>query len=124
MSEKATPGKGREKIKETGQSDSNRKQTEKHLKLFKKVVESATDAIGISTPDGRHWYQNAAFDALFGNIGEDPPATLYYDKNVGAEVFETLTAGGEWSGEVQMLSLIHISEPTRPSKSSRMPSSA
>ncbi len=79
-----------------------RKQTEEHLKLFKKVVESASDAIGISTPEGRHWYQNPAFDALFGDIGEDPPATLYCDKNAGREVFETIMAGGEWSGEVQM----------------------
>ena len=82
--------------------DSKRKQTEEHLKLFKKVVESATDAIGISTSEGRHWYQNPAFDALFGDIGEDPPATLYCDMNAGREVFETIMAGGEWSGEVQM----------------------
>jgi PAS domain S-box-containing protein len=82
--------------------DSKRKQTEEHLKLFKKVVESATDAIGISTSEGRHWYQNPAFDALFGDIGEDPPATLYCDKNVGHEVFETIMAGREWIGEVQM----------------------
>ena len=82
--------------------DSNRKQTEAHLKLFRKVVESATDAIGISTSEGRHWYQNSAFDALFGDIGDDPPVTRFCDKNVGREVFETIMAGGEWSGEVQM----------------------
>ena len=102
MSEKATPEEGEKIIKGTEQLDSNRKQTEEHLKLFKKVVESATDAIGISTSEGRHWYQNPAFDALFGDIGEDPPATLYCDKNAGREVFETIMAGGEWSGEVQM----------------------
>ncbi|MGD9065216.1 MAG: PAS domain S-box protein [Desulfobacterales bacterium] len=102
MSELATREDQKERVKALEQSESNRKQTEEHLKLFKKVLENATDAIGISTPEGRHWYQNAAFDALFGDIGVDPPATLYCDINVGREVFETIMAGGEWSGEVQM----------------------
>ena len=102
MSEKVTREERKKRVKAMDLSDYNRKQTEANLKLFKKVVESATDAIGISTPEGRHWYQNAAFDALFGDIGGDPPATLYCDKNVGCEVFETIMAGGEWSGEVQM----------------------
>ena len=102
MPEKLTREELEQRVKELEQSDSNRRQTEKNLSLFKKVVESATDAIGISTPEGRHWYQNAAFDALFGDIGQDPPATLYRDKSVGRKVFETIMAGDEWSGEVQM----------------------
>ncbi|MGD9310491.1 MAG: PAS domain-containing protein, partial [Desulfosarcina sp.] len=102
MSEKTTLEEREKRVKAKEPSDYSRKQNEAHLKLFKKVVESATDAIGIATPEGRHWYQNPAFDALFGNIGDDPPATLYCDKNVGREVFETIMAGGAWSGEVQM----------------------
>ncbi|MDX2446708.1 MAG: PAS domain S-box protein [Desulfobacterales bacterium] len=102
MSEKTTREERKKRDKALEQSDYNCKQTEENLKLFKKVVDSATDAIGISTAEGRHWYQNAAFDALFGDVGGDPPATLYCDKNRGAEVFETIMAGGEWSGEVQM----------------------
>jgi PAS domain S-box-containing protein len=102
MSEKVTPQERKKGVQTTAPSDANCKQIEENLALFKKVVESATDAIGISTPEGRHWYQNAAFDALFGDIGEDPPVTLYCDQKVGAEVFEAIMAGGEWSGEVQM----------------------
>jgi len=102
MSEKPTLIELEKSVRELEPSDSNRKQTEAHLELFKKVVESATDAIGISTPEGQHWYQNSAFDALFGEIGEDPPSTLYCDEKVGREVFEAIMAGGEWSGEVQM----------------------
>ncbi|MDJ0802423.1 MAG: PAS domain S-box protein [Desulfobacterales bacterium] len=102
MSEKVTRQKQEKKVKALDQSNCDRKLSEENLQLFKKVVENATDAIGISTPEGRHWYQNAAFDALFGDIGEDPPATLYCNQNVGSEVFETIMAGGEWSGEVQM----------------------
>ncbi|MGD1975748.1 MAG: PAS domain-containing protein, partial [Desulfobacterales bacterium] len=102
MSEKNTSKKQNKRRLAPEPLDTDRKQVEAHLKLFKKLVESATDAIGISTPAGRHWFQNAAFDALFGNIGGDPPATLYCDENVGREVFETIMAGGEFSGEVQM----------------------
>jgi PAS domain S-box-containing protein len=72
------------------------------LRLFKRVVDASTDAIGVSTADGRHWHQNAAFDALFGDVGDDPPATLYCDEAVGREVFGVIEAGGEWRGEVQM----------------------
>jgi PAS domain S-box-containing protein len=102
MAKKSTRGEGKKRGKELEQSDFTFKQAEENLKLFKKAVDSASDAIGISTPEGRHWYQNAAFDALFGDVGQDPPATLYHDKEVGREVFETIMGGGEWSGEVQM----------------------
>ena len=90
------------RVSTSDQADSGPTRTEDHLNLFKHVVESSTDAIGISTPDGLHWYQNAAFDALFGDIGGDPPATLYCDETTGREVFDTIMGGGEWSGEVQM----------------------
>ena len=102
MYEKTTNVDCKQSVKTLEQSDDKHKQTQENLKLFKKIVESSTDAIGISTPGGRHWYQNAAFDSLFGNIGEDPPASLYCDNNVGSEVFETVKTDGEWSGEVQM----------------------
>ncbi|MCP4896615.1 MAG: PAS domain S-box protein [bacterium] len=72
------------------------------LEIFEGALENATDGIGIATPDGRHFYQNKAFTDLFGTIGEDPPATLYCDKNVGMEVFRTIMDGGTWTGEVAM----------------------
>ncbi len=82
---------------------SDRKRIEDRLIQFKTAVEHSSDAIGMSTPEGRHWYQNAAFDRLFGEIGEDPPARLYADETVGREVFQTIMAGGQWSGEVKMI---------------------
>ncbi len=78
------------------------KRSEQELKVFKEAVDNATDAIGMSTPEGRHYYQNKAFDTLFGNIGEFPPDTLYVDPEVGREVFKTIVAGGQWLGEVKM----------------------
>jgi PAS domain S-box-containing protein len=78
------------------------KQAEDSLRLFKESVENSSDAVGMSTPEGKHYYQNRAFDELFGQIGENPPETLYVDHAVGHEVFRTIMAGGLWTGEVQM----------------------
>ena len=66
------------------------------------ALENAKDAIGISTPAGRHYYQNLAFTELFGAVGENPRATVYCDPAVGEEVFRTLMDGREWTGEVRM----------------------
>ena len=78
------------------------KQAEERLKVFQTVVEVSTDAIGMSTASGKHYYQNIAFDKLFGDIGNDPPSSLFADEPVGREVFSTIMAGEEWIGEVNM----------------------
>lgn len=72
------------------------------LKIFKDALDNATDAIGMSTPRGRHYYQNRAFDEMFGSIGEYPPDTLYVDSTIGREVFDAILSGGQWTGEVKM----------------------
>jgi len=79
-----------------------RKRTEEALRLFKESVENSSDAVGMSTPEGKHYYQNKVFDEWFGEIGEKPPETLYVDHDVGHEVFRAIMAGGKWTGEVQM----------------------
>ena len=72
------------------------------LSTFKEALENATDAIGMSTPQGAHYYQNRAFTELFGDIGSDPASSIYCDEAVGREVFATIKAGGSWTGEVAM----------------------
>ncbi len=79
----------------------SRKDTLEELKLFKMSVESSSDAIGMSTPEGRHYYQNAMFTSLFGDIGSDA-RTMYVNKNIAETVFQTIRNGGEWTGEVEM----------------------
>jgi len=79
-----------------------RKRAEEAMKVFQSVVAASTDAIGISTATGRHSYQNESFDLLFGEIGEDPPASVYVDQAVGREVFAAIMAGEKWIGEVRM----------------------
>lgn len=72
------------------------------IRVFKIALDTSTDAIGMSTSEGKHYYQNQTFTEMFGDIGDDPPATLYVDEAVGREVFRTTMAGNEWIGEVSM----------------------
>ncbi|MEQ8168642.1 MAG: PAS domain S-box protein, partial [Candidatus Eremiobacterota bacterium] len=81
-----------------------RKLAEERLRLFQESVESSFDAIGMSTPDGKHFYQNRAFSDLFGHINEKSPVSVYVDEHTGKEVFNTIMEGGQWSGEVEMYS--------------------
>ncbi len=79
-----------------------RKREEEELNTFKEALENSTDAIGMSTPQGSHYYQNRAFEQLLGSVGESPLDTVYVDRKVGAGVFKTIMSGGQWTGEVQM----------------------
>jgi PAS domain S-box-containing protein len=91
-----------------GQDITGRKQTEEKLFRILKAVESASDAIGISDPEGCHIYQNYAFTKLFGYPVEElhsplGPLILYADVDVGREVFETIMRGDSWKGEITMV---------------------
>jgi len=79
-----------------------RKLAENEIKNFKKAMDASSDAIGMATADGEHYYQNSRFDELFGDVGTDPPSTLYVDEKMGREVFNTILSGNEWIGEVAM----------------------
>jgi PAS domain S-box-containing protein len=79
------------------------KMLEEILKMYKNSLDNATDAIGISTAQGKHFYQNKAFEQMFGNIGESPVESIYVDKKVGQEVFRTIMSGKPWTGELKML---------------------
>ena len=86
-----------------------RKKAQEALLHFQMVVDSSTEAIGISTPSGRHYYQNEAFTRLFGLSVQEidgesgPPATVYVDESEGRRIFSTIMSGGSFSGEVKML---------------------
>jgi PAS domain S-box-containing protein len=80
-----------------------RKISEKELLIFKESLDNLTDAVGISTPYGKHYYQNKVFTELFGEIGQNPNV-IYCDKNIGNEVINAIIAGNKWEGEVKMYS--------------------
>ena len=79
-----------------------RKQAEEEIKIFKNVLDSSTDAIGMATPEGNHVYQNRTFDEMFGDIGDKRPETVFVNQNIGREVFKTIMRGDEWKSEVAM----------------------
>lgn len=87
----------------TNSSESWQPDTGRHTHdPFREALDNASDAIGISTPQGVHYYQNNAFTDLFGDVGADPASTVYCDPEVGREVFRTIMAGSPWTGEVVM----------------------
>ncbi len=102
MSEELTHDRLVQRLRELDKEIERRKRIEARLVQFKTAVEHSSDAIGMSTPEGRHWYQNEAFDRLFGLVGQDPPSSLYVDEKSGRDVFDTIMAGGQWTGEVKM----------------------
>ena len=102
MSKKPTYEELEQRVLEFEKADSKRKRAEEKLRIFMESVNNSSDAVGMSTPEGKHYYQNKAFDELFGPVDENPPESLYVDPAVGHEVFRAIMAGGQWSGEVQM----------------------
>ncbi|MBW4681311.1 MAG: PAS domain S-box protein [Microcoleus vaginatus WJT46-NPBG5] len=84
-----------------------RKRAEEHLIRISKAVESASDAIGMADVTGTSIYHNRAFLNLFEytvdelNAAGGPPA-IYSNPNVAREVFDAITRGNSWNGEVQM----------------------
>jgi len=97
------------RIDSIAQDITERKKAEERLRHFQKAVDSSSDAIGMSTPDGKHYYQNQAFTELVGMAVEEtdglsgPPSTVYVDEQLGQDVFKTIMKGDSWDGEVEMI---------------------
>jgi PAS domain S-box-containing protein len=76
-------------------------------KWIQAAVDASSEAIGISTADGRHFYQNKSFDHMFDYTLEEVsrlhPRILYEDEHVAYEIFETIMAGSSWHGEIEMV---------------------
>jgi PAS domain S-box-containing protein len=79
----------------------DRKAIEELLIQLKESVDNSTDAIGMATPEGKHYYENRAFTKMFGKFGDNPP-DLFVDNNIAHEMFREVMSGGNWSGEVKM----------------------
>ena len=92
-----------------GRDITTRKIVEEELTRIGKALESASDAVGISTPQGEHIFQNQAFTTLFEYNAEEletaggGPA-VYVEQKIGKEVFDTIMSGNSWVGEIEMKS--------------------
>jgi PAS domain S-box-containing protein len=86
-----------------------RRQTELRLLQIQAAVESASDAIGISDAQGRHFYQNKALTEMFGyGSAEELEAAgggpaVVHDPTVAKDMFDTIRSGGSWSGELKLV---------------------
>lgn len=91
------------------QDITERKQIEGSLLRINKAVESSSDAICMSDPQGHHFYHNKAFTEIFEYTVEELAGAgggfaVYANKDIARKVFETIMGGGSWIGEVEMLS--------------------
>lgn len=94
----------------THQNISEKKLAEAELLQFRFVVESTSDAVGISDINGRHFYQNQAFTELY----EYPtaadfdaaggPISVFTNTEVAIDLLSTIQAGHCWIGEVEQVS--------------------
>ena len=85
-----------------------RKQTEETLLRITKVVESASDAIGITDANNVSIYHNPAFVDLFGYTPEQLNEIggylkLFKSKEKREEVVTALKLGNSWMGEIEFL---------------------
>ncbi|NJL90363.1 MAG: PAS domain S-box protein [Coleofasciculaceae cyanobacterium SM2_1_6] len=82
------------------------KRSELELQRFRQVVESSSDAVGISDTAGNHIYQNQAFNELYGYatpaefVTSGGMAAAFANPAVAAEVVQTVLKGYPWTGEV------------------------
>ncbi|QIZ69792.1 PAS domain S-box protein [Oxynema aestuarii] len=85
----------------------DRKQAEERAIFLSKAIETSSDAVGMCNPQGVALYHNSTFINLFGYTVEQlaeagGPRSIYSDREVAREVFETIRGGDNWRGEVQM----------------------
>ena len=97
---------GRPHILASARDITERRRVEQELLHIKFAVDNVSDAIGMATKDGQHFYQNQAFERLFGYSIEEirglHPEVVFASKSTSREVFDTIMAGNSWRGETEM----------------------
>lgn len=91
-----------------GKDISELKEAERNLVQFKKVLDSSQEGVAIYTPATNSSYLNHAMQEMMGYSPDDlqnmeSPALVYANKEQGWEMFDTILAGGYFTGEVQLL---------------------
>jgi PAS domain S-box-containing protein len=83
-----------------------KKLSELELQRFRQVVESSSDAVGLSDMSGNHVYQNRAFSELYGYatpeefVAAGGIAAAFDDPAVAQDVIQTILSGYPWTGEI------------------------
>ena len=99
----------RQRFADLDAAASSRKQTEEELHLFKAIVESSSEAIAISDPNGRLVYINSAHEKLFGRSLSEARQLNYRDYYpsesvaiLDRDVAPALARGESWEGELEV----------------------
>ena len=71
------------------------------------AVNASGDAIGISTINGHHFFQNKSFRRMFGYTQEELYSlnlrVLFADNDAATEVYKTIMSGNSWHGELELV---------------------
>lgn len=83
------------------------KESNLQLLRYQKIIENSKDVIGMVRLSDNKVFVNDAFIEQMGYTGEEVealggPPFLYPDISRGMEMFETISRGGYWKGDVQM----------------------
>ncbi len=77
------------------------------LLTIKYAIDGSTDAIGIATPQGQHFYQNKTFTRMFGyelsEFADLDLMKLYVDPSAAKEMFESIQSGKACDLELDMI---------------------
>ncbi len=99
---------GKQMIMSITRDISERKKNEDQLLRILAGIEGTGDAIGISMPDGSHFYHNQSFNDLLGYSVEElnvplGPVKIFADQDLGNHIFQTIMSGNKWDGELEMI---------------------
>ena len=99
---------GKKMIMSITRDITERKKNEDQLLRILAGIEGTGDAIGISMPDGSHFYHNQSFNELLGYSVDElnvplGPVSLFADQDLGNHIFQTIMSGNSWDGELEMI---------------------
>jgi len=85
------------------------KQAQDALFIIKKAAETATEAIVLADPQGKHIFHNQSMTKLVGYTTEDlqgveRPLDIYADRDASLAVYEAIEHQGSWTGEIELTS--------------------
>ena len=88
---------------------SERKKTEEHLRLFKSIIESSSEAIAIRNAQEQLIYTNKAYDKLFGESFKKAKTKKLFDyypmesrRIWEQQIMPALVSGNSWEGELEV----------------------
>lgn len=85
------------------------KEAQNALFIIKKAAETATEAIVLADPQGKHIFHNQVMTNLVGYTTEDlqgveRPLDIYAERDAARAVYDAIEHHGSWTGEIELTS--------------------